>query len=511
VGKCKIGICNFSKYEFVDKYCLFHEPNKNDWGYEEKEKFKKEIKNYIEKQKILGDTIEFKNLYFVEVDWSELLKDLKSYKIVFKKCIFLENSRFDNIKCKCLIFEDCRFKDGGGIKNRGKENNLNIQKLVLKIYELNGDFVVDLGKSAGKNVFLDKNSGKIEEIIFENPQKGNGRVFFIGLNEKLKKGDFKNRILDKVVFENCDLRNCYFLNSKIDDTEFRNVLFPEFSSRFFGLKDILISIFVIIITIITAKFVIEILEKIAQSKNIDLSLMWLFVITVFVILIIMLFSFLDYIFIFLLDMFSIFNRGINKHLGTKDEEQLLHLLRKTGVRKNFEEITALKNLYDQFVINFNKDDKQLAGKFIYSSKFYQSLAFFRFNDALNGFVSRSHHFINGYGQKWFRGLWHMIFTIFIFALIFTYNIKPNESYIATVATPKFLILKEQGKKKILDTTFKVGLYKSFSNLFFPVNLKTNKWFENKSEKSFILSYLEAVLLWVFTIGFVKALWNNMKF
>ena len=561
---CKIKNCEYQKFFCgVDKdgYCDLHSKNKKDWDKEKRKEFEENFKKLI-KYLALRNRVVFEDIEFIKINWSQILKDYKNLNIKFINCTFLENSRFDDIKCKSLVFEDCSFLDGGGIKNKNDENSLDIDYLKLGLYELEGDFVVDIGKYAKDDGTIELKEGRIKKLEFENPQKGSGRIFFIGLNKKLEKGIFVNRILDRVIFQNSNLTNCYFLNAKVDKTEFRNVVFPKFDNLgYFFIREnskdgFIISFFVLLELFV---FLIFISFKVTFNSEIDL----IFICVLFL-QIIIIFSMMDVSYTKILSLGKKFldrknDTFLNAHLGTKDEEKIIEKVKNTNSKENIENIRVLKVLYENLAINFLNTDKQIAGEFIYSSKFYKSLVFFGLWDFMETFPNKAHHFINGFGQRWFRAMCHFVFTLIIFAFVFTYLIKPNKDYIATKDTPSFLLkyvdsndshapttiynqksfsvslwennsslkdkegilygfdnrynfngLKDQ-KIFALKEDLKTGFYKSFSNLLYPFNSFSKNWFENISEKAYFLSFFETILLWVFLIAFVKALWNRIKF
>ena len=154
--------------------------------------------------------------------------------IIFEDTVFCGYSRFGNLRCHDLIFRNVQFRKGGSLKNRGHRFALDVRRLVFRPHELEEDFVIDLGYFANATGLLETdNIGAIRNIEFENHQKGNGRVYFVGLNRYVENASFKNRILDNVVFQNCSLENCRFLNAKLNLTEFRNCLFPQNKNRIF--------------------------------------------------------------------------------------------------------------------------------------------------------------------------------------------------------------------------------------------------------------------------------------
>ncbi|AZV46611.1 hypothetical protein C3L23_04775 [Nautilia sp. PV-1] len=546
----------------------------------------KHIQNFVEHCSTYLEDVVFDNETFEdEINWKLILND-KDKIVKFDKCVFEKNVRFDDIKCKKLIFKDCTFKDGGGIKNREGENSLDIELLDLGFYELDGDFIVDIGMYARDDGTLQTTIGRIKELKFNNPQKGNGRVFFVGLNEKLEKGVFVNRVLDNVVFQNCDLRNCYFLNAKVDKTEFRNVTFNSFEDTYYMFvredgKDGVITAFFLFIFIILGNILFYKYNFPDKENLLDVFFVFLMSF-IFIMSFIIILMPLDSVYIFFLScgrkltflldkVFTFFNSKrtikelyLNTHLGTKDEEKIIKILKKQNGKQNVINLRSLKTLYENLAINFMKTDKQIAGEFVYSSKFYKSLVDYGLWDFLEVFPNKYHHFINGFGQRWFRAFFHILFIIFLFSFIFVYCVKPNIDYISTKNTPSFLLegvqttennaniifnfdsfkiitwknnmtknikassfnnsnilygydginnfnaLKEQ-KVFALKENFLVGFYKSLSNLFYPFNSFSKNWFQNLSEKAYILSFFETILLWIFMIGFLKALWNRIKF
>ena len=124
-------------------------------------------------KKLSNPYIEFKEERFDE-DLTNYLSNFfsnycdKNKKIIFNNCVFKGNLRIDNIKCERLEFKNCKFLDGGGIKNRGKYNALYIKYFIFKPYELEGDFVIDLGAYVDENGLINNETGCIERLEFEN-------------------------------------------------------------------------------------------------------------------------------------------------------------------------------------------------------------------------------------------------------------------------------------------------------------------------------------------------------
>jgi len=530
-------------------------------------KFKEKILQKI----LLLNYVEFSNENFdkeITEYLSHKLSNLnrKTKKIIFKNCIFEGNLRIDNIKCKRLEFKDCRFLDGGGIKNRDRNENLEIETLIFKPYELEGDFVIDIGGFANSNGLIDSNRGVIKKIEFENHQKGDGRIFFVGLTEKTE-GDFRNRILDKVIFENCDLRNCAFLNSKVDKTEFRNVKFDKIENltieRLFEdriEKGSFIKCLFLLIVFQGLLFIITI-----KSDDLFSYIFLLGILISFLLVFIIMSLSIDTCYTKFLSKISIFfdpynNSYLNKHISTDDEKLILKEFKKLRENKNnnyvsiVESLRVLKELYDQLAINFLKTDKQLWGEFMYSSKFYKNII--EKENFIDVFPNRFNHLVNGYGRRWFRALWWIAVMIFYFGFLFTFVAKPNIDYISTRNTPYFLIENAKfslkngkinynsnsfipslyingswNKKFINDNNlygydnrfnfnnlntqyilklkegYITGLCKSFSNILYPLSFENKKWFDNVTSKAFILSIVESIILWILILALFRALWN----
>ncbi len=561
--KCVYDNCQFNNLKCIEMYgnekekvCSFHYQDKKSWSQNQRNQFEKSVLDYVSQCQEEYKNIEFVNATFIKINWSEVFQVVPKYiSIEFKNCIFLENSRFDNIKCKNLKFLDCRFLDGGSLKNKNKENALDIDQLILSIYELQGDFVVDIGKYANQQGVIETTTGKIENIEFTNQQVGDGRVFFIGLNDKLKYGNFRNRILDNVVFQNSTLERCYFLNSKIDETEFRNVFFPKYENINFSRitensKEKWINLVLIIFLPLVA---ILIFTTMNYNDLLDFAISFIFVIFFVVLL-----SPLDWLYTEILKYWKkIIGHNttfLNEHLATADEEGIIKKLLKENSQQNVENIKALKALYEQLALNFLKSDKQVGGEFIYSTKFFQSLVDFRLFDFINIFPVKAHHLINGYGYRWFRALWWFLLTVFSFGIIFSISIKPNEDYIATNTTPYFLlrgtlennkalpfvytednfiVLKKNNSNEAnqtfyateysknllaikehkifaLKNNYIVGFAKSISNLY-PFVFEGKKWFQNVSPRVVVASFIETLMLWILFVFMVKAVWNRVRF
>jgi uncharacterized protein YjbI with pentapeptide repeats len=470
-------ILYFEDEENFDDYCIFHTPLKikKKFRFSQKKVFKTIIDEYIDYcvwQKL--DIINFKDTIFLEYDFRN--KNLKNFNIDFTNAVFKKNIRFDNLKCKELILRDTLFLDGGAIKNRGKDKNLQIEKLEFRPYSLESDFVIDIGSFANEQCLVElDNQGVIKELKFENHKVGEGNIFFIGLNEYLKKADFKNMILDKVFFQNCNLENCYFLNSKIDKTEFRNCYFPQngnrilnnqiigkFESRFFLIIFPLISLSIFIFV----KYILS--NNIIDYMFIVAFLLFIPIYFASINLWIEVFNF----YIYKLAMFieKVLNNIVslekslevlNVHYGIADEKLIYEKLNKFIEIKNKDiflkekkklqiSLDSLSSSYSQLKDNFKDKDFQISGDFFYSQRYTELLSQHKKNfwDLL---IFNIHHFTNGFGEKYLRPLIWFISTI----LIFSFFLIPNKHFISTSSTPLFLIenIDKKGNSLNINTNF----------------------------------------------------------
>lgn len=564
----------FEDKKNFDSYCIFHAPLKikENFRFSQKEVFKTIINEYIDScilEKL--NKINFKDTIFLEYDFTN--KNLEKFDIDFTNAIFKRNIRFDNLKCKELILKDTIFLDGGAIKNRGKDKNLQIKKLEFRPYSLESDFVIDLGSFANEKGLVElDNRGIIENIKFENHKVGNGNIFFIGLNEYIKKADFRNMILDKVFFQNCNLENCYFLNSKIDKTEFRNCYFPQNENRILnnqimGKVQSISSLIVFPLISVMLFFFIEWISSyhgslidyifiVGFSILIPIYLasinLW---VELFSLILYRLDKFLEHIINYIIPLEKNL-RILNVHNYIADEKLIYKKLdefykikdKDTFIKEKKKlqiSLDSLSSSYSQLKDNFKDKDFQISGDFFYSQRYTELLSQHKKN-LLDLVIFNIHHFTNGFGERYFRPLvWFMV-TIFLFSL----PLKQNKDFISTSSTPLFLIeglkdnqksldldknfetiLKVQGSKDedilygyderfnyhskeqkvlILNKNMDIRLIHSFSNIIYPFTPEQKRWFQNISERAVFLSLLESILLWYFAITFVLALWHRIK-
>lgn len=409
------------------------------------------------------------SIVFKDNIFEETIDDFKSfydeYKVIFEKIIF-ENVtfqkyvRFDNIKCTNLEFIDVHFEKGGGIKNRGERNGLNIDTLVFRPFTMTNDFVIDMGYYANSEGFLETNKiGRIRSIEFENHKDGNGQIYFVGINEQTEEANFRNKILDHVSFQNSDLSNCYFLNAKIDKTDFTNCLFPEiknhaFVNRLYGLNE----------AIIFSTFPFSMLVFFLLMANVFLlNQSWLFAIYLLILpmmIILFLASFnafmhpIEYMLSFQLTKKSdnILNKvkNFHYHFGTRDEKEVNEILRILRGDKN-QDYMALRSklqqsyfslieLYRQLKENFDKSDFQTAGNFFYSQRYMEMITSTHKKSWLESFILNIHYLINGFGERFLRPIILVILTAISFIWLFiVVEIEPNRDFISTGSTPLFLV------------------------------------------------------------------------
>ena len=529
----------FSRFfHVVSQRCNFHQTieEKQQWSQQEKEAFEKDIIEFMANEIREGKCgIDFIGLVFTKINWSNIFKklhnrfphfDFTRLIMDFTNCTFIENVRFDDIQCDKLILKDCKFLDGGGIKSRDRENSLHIRKLQLRFLELDGDFVVDLGKYADDNgnIVIDE-KGKIEEIEFENPQKGSGRIFFIGLKDK---GNFRNRVLDKVIFENCDLSECCFLNAKIDNADFRNVIFRKLDDLdivFLRADQIdRVGILSFVLMVVFGVFVYLLQKNFTQNVNIFIMVMLIFSLLLTGLF---MFSLSDAWFTKFLTFFK--KIGILKdkegvplvayHVGVCDEyymhEKINNLQNKDSqeLKQQSENLKALAALYKDFAQSFRNKDIQLSGEFYNSYQHINSIIYERsIENFIDKHLQKAHHLINGNGQRWFRALFWIIIAILFSTLVNLYVLQFSKDYVLNNnQAPYFLQEINKNHKKIEFSLSTVAFYKTLSTISYPLPFESKNWFKNETQKAVLFSFLEAISFWILFIAFVKAVWNRIRF
>jgi len=508
--------------ETKDTYCMFHIPKelKEKFTYHQNKLFKKLIPEYIQYCGDNSKVIDFSNAVFhieFDIDINSIDFKKKKLDLDFTKVVFLKYFRMDNLKCNQLIFKDTEFHSGGGIKNRGGENQVNIQNLEFRPYRLDTDFVIDIGKYGNKEGSIESSTGAIKKIRFENHKIGNGVVYFIGLNKKLEEANFRNMILDNVSFQNCNLSKCYFLNAKVDETEFRNCEF-NVNKDYMGNQRIKYASMLVLIA--------SMYEIYDNGVSIH--------------------SFLFYIFSFLF----LFTIAFNKHISIYDENKL-----SSNINENRETLKSVSETYRLLRSNFGKTDYQIAGDFFYSQRFIQLSLKSKKYDHI---IYTLHYYINGFGENFLRPL--IVFCLIIVSFMGFY--VENKDFIATDNTPSFLLVKKDTNETLHNKNTNETLYYKYqkyldenntiqkriyipnklltcvdnneskplnqfinpcigdrvlvkivysaSQFISPFTSKNRAWFKTVDAKASWYNLIETILLYIFFGAFILAIKNRIK-
>lgn len=444
----------FEDKENVDSYCIFHAPQKIKVNFRlsQKELFREIIDRYFIHSTFNEKNLNFSNVTFIDGDFKD--RNISGLDIDFTNAIFIENARFDNLKCKKLILKDTQFLNGGGIKNRKEDKNLYIQELEFRPYALHSDFVIDIGAYVNDDGLLEFDKrGVLENIRFENHQVGDGRVFFIGLNEYVQKADFTNMVLDKVFFQNCDLHNCYFLNAKIAKTEFRNCYFPQNGNRMFnydifGRVNSLIFLLVFPLFSYTGYSFFN--DEAFQNDPDNINSIFLLVVPFYILLLLASLNLWIEFFSYWLRI-KLFDdnegniKSFHVHYCIADERKIYEDLTKYSkikdknrLESNTEQLKktldSLSSSYSQLKENFTETDFQVSGDFFYSQRYTEILAHHKRNyfDLL---IYNVHQFTNGFGESYIKPFIWFVLTL----VLFVFPCTPNQDYVSTSATPLFLI------------------------------------------------------------------------
>lgn len=574
-----------------DQFCIFHAPEKLKQGFTEKQNeiFSEKIEQYIQKQISIGHDIDFSFVVFHlsfnykieainycflwktrDIINEEKISFESDLSVDFSNAVFLEYFRVDNIKCETLIMKDTLFHKGGAIKNFRQKAGVYIDKFIFRPYQVDSDFVVDIGRYAGNDGFIQTQYvGIIRNIEFENHKEGEGVIYFIGLNNMLKRANFRNRILDKVSFQNCDLSECYFLNAKIDKTEFRNCNFPQ--GHIYKSYDVLrgkLEQFIpllLLITIAIGVFYMFFGNQTYVHMLGDQLLTYLYTLKIPILLllpILILFFFYTIASIFLFVEAKISDWGIEnskhgihtlnilkyigRHFSIADEVKLYHILKDNkGINSSdkkqiLESFTALSAQYIQLKNNFSKYDHQMAGNFFYTQRYFELLTSRNKDQMTERLMLSVHHFVNGFGERFIRPLLWFMLTIVIFSYMFYYLGKEqnNSSIHATNMTPQFLLdkktdfvtykklniktidkqdkncsvkyTKKEFQERHLKENYSTALLYSFSRFVSPITSNAKAWFKTEDERIILLGLFETSLLLFFFGAFILALRNRIK-
>ncbi len=415
-----------------------------------------------------------------------------SIKFDFSDCIFTETYfRFDDIRCNELKLKDIFFLSGAGIKN------IAIDKLILRPVENNEVVVVEIeGYVNDEGRLVIREHAFINKIEFENHVKGDGEIFFVGIKKETD-GDFTNRNLDKLIFQNCNLSNCRFLNSKVDKTKFEACKFPQ--SRNLLLMDTIFNNHILLwILPVLFSFVIF---YFADKKILDafndyftfLPISFPAFLSLFIVL-----PGLFFIALLLLTMVSVVSNPIiilamkifdfipfvdkersrlfTKHTATRDEELILARIENyknqpdkknetQGIKKD---IGALIFIYEQLKKNFEESgDYQKGGDFFFAKRYLEVVISNR-NIFELAFL-HIHYFVDGFGQNFIKPIIWFFLTISAFAFF----VKPNIDFVATPTTPPFLLKTYEVAGSSYHYHFDNNASSSFMSLY-TTNLPTSE-------------------------------------
>ena len=513
---------------------------------------------------IIDFKINFKKEIFDEFE-------LSSYRVhlYFKEVTFKEEVSFRKMILERLEFKDVTFKKNVAIKDMG------INTLILRPYEINANVVVNVDGYAEEDGTLVESKPEIHyinNIEFEDPHICKAKIFFIGT--KFENGDFRNRLLDNVVFQNCDFENTYFLNSFLDKTTFLNCEFPIVENytkyNFLGenTSNILFSLGLYIIGLIP-------FFELSFEKNFDRFAIYNIIFVIPTILTIITFSYLLFLMLETL-FFNLYRIGLFKnkdkpliahHLGIADEQKIIDYIKseKELSQNNLEfkknkliiykrSLENINAIYNDLKINFrNISNMQLSGDFHYSQK-SNEIIFAKRNFDI--FLLMFNYVINGFGERYIRSI-IMVLSTLVFLMLIQ---KPNEDYISTSSTPPFLLEVHlnneyddtqsplpimynlesfqkinisplnlyKNKKEFyaydnrydfnfeeqyipkLKNNYLVKFYYATSHITYPFTQESKKWFQNMSKNSYFVSIPATIFIWLSLIGMVTAIFNRIR-
>jgi len=467
----------------------------------------------------------------IDFDWSRV-------SFYFEGVTFKGKVRFANIRLKELSFKDVIFQENVGIKN------VQLKELCLRPYRIDAHVVVNIGKYEQNGIIVDcDNDCYIEKIEFEDPHICSAKLYFIGINEKTK-GDFRNRNLENVVFQNCNFTQTYFLNSFLKETKFLNCEFPlvhDETVYFFWDKKHPVTTF--LIYILGLLFLLSIFYSVDfPYKEIFLTIFSPAGLLIGIVLIYLVFQ-------GLFKIFSIKNSLVGKHFGIIDESKY-----KEEIEKKYKERTkrierslvTLKNIeaiYSDLKINFkNNGDEQKSGDFYYSSRYTRTRLPIGYIDRV---VLMGSYLINGFGERPLRSF----IALLIILTTLGYFCQPSRDYISTPHTPNFLLQATLDTNNTLPYAFRetsfieykekclpkndnvqyvykkefvripklkddyvTRIYFATSHLAMPfVNFSNSRqWFRGVTDRDYLISIVSSLLLWLYLIGMIKAIFNRMK-
>lgn len=490
--------------------------------------------------------------------------DVKFDKIVFENVIFKEYVRFVDIQCDELEFLFVKFERGGALKNRKGKFGLDIGNLIFKPSQIENAFVIDIGNYANSQGFLETEKvGRIRNIEFENHKEGKGQIYFIGLNSYMEIADFKNKVLDNVSFQNCNLSNCYFLNAKVDKAEFRNCVFPEIKNHKYvnGLYGKSENFWFIALFFFIPPVMFYLFDGLGLIQNGGIAVVF-GILPIFLLWMGALNAVAHPIEYYISPVVTKKNtnvlndiKGFHHHFGVSDEVKINAELEKFRNKNvNDSDYMIIRNqlqqsyfnlteLYKQFKESFEKSDFQTAGNFFYSQRYIEMISTSNKKSWSESWLLNVHYFVNGFGERFFRPLIFLCITLIVFMFI----LNPKEDYIATVTTPlifienndkeiyimnqtasffgadiekndtnSFLFEKKIDRKYMsqyvleLKETLDVRFCYSLSHLNLPFASENQQWFKKISQNAIWLSFLESILLWFFGVAFALAVFHRIK-
>jgi len=451
-------------------------------------------------------------------------KEIKYDKLSFKNVEFECYADFNTLNCKELIIEDCIFNKVGSFKN------VQIDKLIFNRQTIKEKLIFTTSKQES----YIKNIKSYDDNINEK-----GKVFFEDI--VFEEADFSNNSLEEVVFRNCDLSKVQFLYSDISDTKFQNCTFPKTAKRK-NLNEFIksgLNGYFIIVTIVLIYFLYKLDDFFYYPYpfNETLLIMGGFLSSFMMIFIILgignlLATVINYIFFKMMD--------IESHYSTYDEELIYN--KETDEKVQIKKLIALTELYNILQKSFQeKGEIQKSGDFFYSKRYIQILSM---KDNFDRYILKFHFAVNGFGEIFLRPLINLIIIIFFGILLLT----PNTDFIATKATPLFLlrdynisnnhtltiknteyiyitdlnksqrlfnqIQKDKDHYTIVVPSLKessinrvIFVLSRFVNIITPAN---KNWYKPKGHHGYFMSSFLSIISWLFLGAFILALRNRIR-
>lgn len=412
--------------------CIFHSKKLQE---ESPDFFSKVISLYAKQQNEQKNKVIFKDttFYHFAIDTSIDYDNIELEKVIFECC-----PNFDKLKCENLIIDDCSFNAGGRFKR------VQIDTLKMSTKKVEQALVFEVGKYA-KDGLIEDEDGYINKVEkYTNHVDGKGKVFFVGMNFE-KEANFTNTMLEQVVFQNCDLKKVRFLNAHVDNTEFRNCVFPKNSlrSNFDELEKGFADKYKFQILLVLAIVVYYLFKNTSiGSIHYMLNIILIFISSIVIMSIVMYVfgNFMLYIIHSLNKIFSLYY----DHICTYDEIDIYNKMDELKINKNDEKreqikdtLMSLSSLYLSFQRNFeSKNEIQKGGNFFYSRRYVGLLSLrANFQNMIERSIIIFHFSVNGFGERIARPIFLLTFA----TLILLFFVNPNEDFIATKATPYYLL------------------------------------------------------------------------